>query len=117
MFIPAKSPTSLGNIEGMTSTARIPACDDAELDRMVYRLKLLAYRGMPEEDAQRLVDELLTRDRQHDRVHVCIECRHWARAETCKRTQLRMPDGIFHRCHAFNWQTPNPTPLLQEATK
>ncbi|MDP3424967.1 MAG: hypothetical protein Q8S32_14570 [Burkholderiaceae bacterium] len=47
-----------------------------EIDLMGKRLALFDARGVDVDDAERLVDKLLVRDRELDRRGSCAECRH-----------------------------------------
>lgn len=49
-----------------------------EIDTMVARLALFDVRGVGVDDAERLVDKLLVRDREGDRRGACAECRYRA---------------------------------------
>ncbi|HRK40241.1 MAG TPA: hypothetical protein PK347_17850 [Burkholderiaceae bacterium] len=60
-------------------TADIPpsllsAATDAEIQRMAERLALFADRGVGVQDAEKLADRLLVRDREGDNRVACAEC-------------------------------------------
>jgi len=56
-------------------TVDLPPLTDAENTRNAARLALFDARGLGVDVATRLVDKLLTRDREGDRRGVCAECR------------------------------------------
>lgn len=53
-----------------------PAMNDREVGRMTFRLSLFQRRGVPEHEAEQLVDRLLERDRDRDDRRMCVECAH-----------------------------------------
>ena len=54
----------------------LTAANSVEIDTMVARLALFDTRGLNVNDAERLADKLLVRDREGDRRGACAECRH-----------------------------------------
>ncbi len=52
------------------------AANSSELKTMATRLERFARIGMDVDQAERLADKLLTRDREGDDRHVCVECLH-----------------------------------------
>jgi hypothetical protein len=52
------------------------AADDAELHTMAQRCERFERLGLPYEEAGRLADTLLLRDRSGDDRRVCAECQH-----------------------------------------
>jgi hypothetical protein len=47
-----------------------------ELDTLMARQDLFCQRGASAQDAERLADSLVIRDRSDDDRHICLECRH-----------------------------------------
>ena len=58
----------------VTTPART-AASASEVQTMAARLALFAARGLSVADAERLADNLLTRDREADKRGTCAECR------------------------------------------
>ena len=52
------------------------AMNGAEIDRFNARVALFADRGIRIEDAERLADGLVSRDRELDDRRLCLECSH-----------------------------------------
>jgi hypothetical protein len=56
----------------------------AEIDQMLARMSVFTRRGLQDEDAARLADKLVIRDREGDERHACLECAH-LRGRSCVR--------------------------------
>lgn len=92
------------------------ACDDRELNRMVYRIGLFQRRGIDEGYAYELADRLLERDRERDDRRYCLECSHLQRSGACfaaqqgllrDATRNHQPvRDLLQRCEGFSWQRP-----------
>jgi sulfur relay (sulfurtransferase) complex TusBCD TusD component (DsrE family) len=54
----------------------LTAATPDEISVMLKRLSAFAGRGVGVDDADRLVDKLLIRDRENERVGCCVECSH-----------------------------------------
>ena len=52
------------------------AMNGQELDTLMARQALFCQRGASAQDAERLADSLVIRDRSDDDRHICLECRH-----------------------------------------
>lgn len=52
------------------------AMNGQELDSLMARQDLFRQRGVSAQDAERLADSLVNRDRSDDDRHICMECRH-----------------------------------------
>ena len=52
------------------------AMNGQELDTLMARQDLFCQRGASAQDAERLADSLVIRDRSDDDRHICLECRH-----------------------------------------
>lgn len=52
------------------------AMNGQELDTLMARQDLFCQRGVSAQDAERLADSLVIRDRSDDDRHICLECRH-----------------------------------------
>lgn len=83
----------------------MPAWGDAQIRRFNFRLALLVRRGIEALHAERLADQLATRDYERDERRLCLECKHMQRSRTCFK---RLPMSIeqLARCHGFDFQTP-----------
>lgn len=80
---------------------------EAEINRFSLRKAMFLRRGMGSDAAERLADACVRRDRDKDDRRACIECKHMQEGGFCKATKnWALPNEIFHRCHAFDWQVP-----------
>ena len=52
------------------------AMNGQELDSLMARQDLFRQRGATPQDAERMADKLVARDRGEDDRHICLECRH-----------------------------------------
>ncbi|MFN7855502.1 MAG: hypothetical protein ACK5OA_02780 [Acidovorax sp.] len=52
------------------------AMNGQELDTLMARQDFFCQRGESAQDAERLADRLVIRDRSDDDRHICLECRH-----------------------------------------
>jgi len=52
------------------------AMNGQELDTLMARQALFMERGASPQDAERMADKLVSRDRGEDDRHICLECRH-----------------------------------------
>jgi len=88
-----------------------------EVETFTERLALFTGKGVTLEDAERLADKLVTRDREQDDRRACLECAHlhgagrwrcgnWHRAGIATRAQdAQLPGELvrqLQRCHAFS---------------
>ena len=90
----------------------------AEIDTFTVRLGRFTDRGLTLEDAERLADRLVTRDRDGDDRRLCLECAHlaghaagvmgctnWQRAGVAIRARGTQLPGdlvqILQRCDGF----------------
>lgn len=55
---------------------RSNAMNGQEIDTLMARQDLLQQRGASPQDAERLADKLVSRDRSDDDRQLCLECRH-----------------------------------------
>ena len=83
----------------------MPAWGDAQIRRFNFRHALFIRRGIEPLHAEKLADQLATRDYERDERRLCLECQHMQRSRTCFK---RLPMSIeqLARCHGFEWQTP-----------
>ena len=83
----------------------MPAWGDAQIRRFNFRFQLFQRRGIEPLNAEKLADQLATRDYERDDRRLCLECKHMQRSRTCF---LRLPMSIeqLARCHGFQFQTP-----------
>lgn len=83
----------------------MPAWGDAQIRRFNFRHGLFIRRGIEPMHAERLADQLATRDYEHDDRRMCLECVSYQRSRTCFK---RLPMSIeqLARCHGFEWQKP-----------
>lgn len=83
----------------------MPAWGDAQIRRFNFRFQLFQRRGIEPLHAEKLADQLATRDYERDDRRLCLECKHMQRSRTCF---LRLPMSIeqLARCHGFQFQTP-----------
>jgi restriction endonuclease Mrr len=58
-----------------------------EIDRFTARLVRFTDRGLTMDDAERMADRLVIRDRQKDDRAICLECTHLHRAGRCGNWQ------------------------------
>lgn len=84
-----------------------------ETTRMVFRLALFRRRGMSEDKANALADDLAKRDWLRDDRRSCAECANYQRGGTCFATQQGwikhhpLPASMLHRCEEFDWSKPS----------
>lgn len=88
------------------------AMSGQELGTMMARQDLFQQRGASPQDAERLADKLVTRDREGDERRVCLECRHlrgmgpWrcgnARAAGLPADLARELVLTLQRCHGYD---------------
>lgn len=78
---------------------------EREIERAMKRAALLVRRGMTPDQAEKVVDCLVDRDRDGDDRRMCIECSNWQASRTCFK---RMPTSFdqLARCAGFQWQAP-----------
>ena len=87
------------------------AMNGQELDTLMARQDLFCQRGASAQDAERLADSLVIRDRSDDDRHICLECRHLrgagsyrcgnARAAGLHADLARDLVLTLHRCHGY----------------
>ena len=87
------------------------AMNGQELDTLMARQDLFCQRGVSAQDAERLADSLVIRDRSDDDRHICLECRHLrgagsyrcgnARAAGLHADLARDLVLTLHRCHGY----------------
>ena len=83
----------------------MPAWNDTQISRFMFRSALLSRRGLSSQDAEQLGDRLATRDYQRDDRRVCLECSHWQRGNTCFKKQPLLLMQL-QRCDFFDFQKP-----------
>ena len=83
----------------------MPAWGDAQIRRFNFRHALFIRRGIEPLHAEKLADQLATRDYERDERRLCLECKHMQRSRTCFK-HLPMSIEQLARCHGFEWQTP-----------
>lgn len=83
----------------------MPAWGDAQIRRFTFRHNLFQRRGVEFFAAEKLADQLATRDYEHDDRRLCLECKHMQQARTCFH---RYPMSIeqLARCDRFEFLTP-----------
>ena len=99
----------------------LTAATSEEIDLMVERLALFARHGLNADEADRLADKLLVRDREADRRCVCAECTHltgrgagrWECSDTSACNEL---SGVY-LASAFVHQQLHFCPSLQPIEK
>ena len=82
-----------------------------ELDTLMARQDLFCQRGVSAQDAERVADSLVIRDRSDDDRHICLECRHLrgvgsyrcgnARAAGLYADLARDLVWTLQRCHGY----------------
>ena len=93
----------------MTAATYITDWMDAEINRLVLRESLFQRRDLTQEQAERLAERCLERERETGwkDMHACVECKHWQRGGRCAATGLAtFPKTLMHRCDRFEWQVP-----------
>jgi len=88
------------------------AMNGQELDTLMARQALFCQRGAAPQDAERLADRLVNRDRDDDDRRLCLECRHLrgagpyrcgnARAAGLHADLARDLVLILQRCHGYD---------------
>ena len=76
---------------------------DEEITKYDRRTTRLIREGMDEMAANRLAEQLLTRDREGgwDGMHLCFECRHLGKSRKClKPGEFALP-FVLMRCDGF----------------
>lgn len=105
----------------------MPAWNDAQISRFIYRVGLFRRRGVPEPRAEQLAEQLVLRDYELDTRRLCLECSRLQRGPSyggrppepprCGAAAAgRMFKGtpkryepvtqILQRCEAFAFQLP-----------
>lgn len=84
----------------------MPAWNDAQIRRFTYRQGLFMRRGMAEPVAERLADQLATRDFERDDRRCCLECSNHQRGGRCFVTRRETMPAVLQRCPSFNFQAP-----------
>ena len=82
-----------------------------ETARMIFRIGIFKRRGLSENEANTLADQLLERDYDRDGRRSCYECSQYQKFGTCfaKQQGWIKHDPIrdrLHVCEGFEWQTP-----------
>jgi hypothetical protein len=91
---------------------RYTVMDGPEIDTFTARVESLNTKGVSLEDAERLADELLTRDRERDDRRMCLECAHlkgsgrwrcgnWQRADVSAEGLATDLVLMRQRCNGF----------------
>ena len=83
----------------------MPAWNDVQIKRFMFRSALFVRRGLPHDDAERLGDRLATRDYQRDDRRACAECSNLQRGNTCFKKHPVLTTQLM-RCDGFQFQTP-----------
>ena len=88
------------------------AMNGQEIDTLMARQALFCQRGAASQDAERLADSLVNRDRDDDDRRLCLECRHLhgagpyrcgnARAAGVHADLARGLVLILQRCHGYD---------------
>ena len=93
-----------------------PAMNSGEIDTFTARLGMFTDKGVSYEDAERLADALLIRDREGDDRRLCLECAHLHGPGSLRCSNVQQAgmacDGlardlvvILQRCSGFaGWQ-------------
>lgn len=88
--------------------------DDAEIERMAFRHRMIKTHGYSLDDAEVIADRLLLRDRTKLDMHVCLECSNLSGRRCLAARQLGAAPAwmpIRHelqRCPAFEPKELNP---------
>jgi len=88
------------------------AMNTVELDTFTARLARFTDKGMGLEDAERMVDKLVTRDREGDDRRLCLECAHlqghgrwrcvnWRAADVAREALAPELVTLLQRCSGF----------------
>lgn len=93
----------------------IPAWNDAQIKRAMFRIPLFMRRGLTEPLAHWWADRLAVRDYERDDRRICLECDGLQRSGHCFAasrglmrgvTKLEPVTTILQRCPNFSFQTP-----------
>lgn len=90
-----------------------PAMNGAEIDTFTARLARFSDKGVSFEDAERLADMLVTRDRDGEDRRLCLECVHlqgagrwrcssWTLADVARDGLAADLVSMLQRCSAFD---------------
>ncbi len=92
------------------------AMNEQELDTLMARKALFQQRGASPQDAERLADKLVGRDRGDDDRRLCLECRHLRGNGPYRCGNPRVADLhpdlppewvlLFQRCHGYGARLP-----------
>lgn len=79
---------------------------EKEIRRFLKRKEVFENEGLGENDAERLAEQMLYRDRpdEYDNRRVCFECAHF-RGGRCKNGQVAVPFQL-QRCDGFALKQP-----------
>lgn len=89
-----------------------PAMNSPEIDTFTARLARFTEKGLSLDDAERLADRLVIRDREGDDRRLCLECSHlqgyarwrcgnWQAASVARQGLARDLVLILQRCNGF----------------
>jgi hypothetical protein len=93
-----------------------PAMNTREIDTFTARLALFTDKGESLDDAERLADRLVIRDRERDNRRLCLECAHlqgygrwrcgnWQAADVARQGLAGDLVLMLQRCRGFaGWQ-------------
>lgn len=94
----------------------MPAWNDAQIKRFMFRVGLFIRRGLDLHAAESIADRLAFRDFERDDRHMCLECSSLQRGGRCFEVQQGNMRGvsrrhepvqnILQRCDLFDFQTP-----------
>ena len=94
----------------------MPPWTDAEITRFTKRVALFKRRHQSEDQAERIAERLVLRDRELDRRRLCIECANLTQGKACfvadkapahALSPIKLPlTTILQRCTGFAWQVP-----------
>lgn len=91
------------NIKSQNCAQFLGKWTQAEIARARARMEKLAALGLAGDEADRLVEALIERDRGYDDRRICVECRNFAAkrgAFACSKGQVAMPI-VLQRCDYF----------------
>lgn len=94
----------------------MPAWNDAQIKRFMFRAGLFVRRGLDHIRAEAIADRLAFRDFERDDRRMCLECSSLQRGGKCFQVQQGNMSGvspkhepvqnILQRCDHFTFQTP-----------
>ena len=94
----------------------MPAWNDKQIERFMYRESLFKRRGMSPVAAEALAERLVYRDFERDDRRACAECESLQRSGTCFQaaqgrirgaTKVLTPiTHLLQRCDFFSFQKP-----------